>query len=400
MKPLEGVTVLDFTQAFSGAYCTMNLGDLGARVIKVERPVVGDQTRQWMPLNNENKSGYFAQYNRNKEGIVVDLSKNEGKEIIFKLVKNADIVVNNFKTGTLDRLGLGYDDLKRVKPDLIFASVTGYGQDGPLSKQAAYDNIIEATCGLMNQSGYTGREPVRSGASIGDSYTGTMALFGIMVAYYHKLMTGEGQTIDVAMQDSLFAGIEDAILEYGASGKAPSRTGNSRPLSVSPYDVFKCKNGWFSIAAISESGWIEFCKESGMVHLLDDPRYCDNVHRCKNNDELTQDIEPFFLNRSLEELTDTFSCRYFAAAPVVDVEYKSNDTQTLERKMIVEVDDSNVGKFNEVGIPVKFSETLTDIYKASPLLGQDTEKILLEIGYSTDDIRKLAQDEVVEVCTS
>ena len=170
MKPLDGVTVLDFTQAFSGPYCTLNLADYGARVIKVERPVTGDQTREWAPLRKDTgESGYFALYNRNKEGIAVNMRAPEGVEIIKKMVAKADIAVNNFKVGTLDKLGLGYEEMKKINPGLVFTSVTGYGQDGPMAGLAAYDNVIEATCGLMDQSGMPDKQPVRSGCSIGDS---------------------------------------------------------------------------------------------------------------------------------------------------------------------------------------------------------------------------------------
>lgn len=396
-KPLDGVTVLDFTQAFSGPYCTMQLADFGARVIKVERKGVGDQTREWAPLDKDGNSAYYAQYNRNKEGIAVDISKEEGKEIIRRLVAKADIVVNNFKVGTLDRQGVGYEEMKKIKPDIVFASINGYGQSGPMSKLAAYDNIIEATCGLMDQSGFPDRQPVRSGCSIGDSYTGLMAAFGIVAAYYHKLMTGEGQTVDVAMQDSLFAGIEDAILEYGVTGQAPVRTGNSRCNMASPYDVVQCKDGWYTIAAITEKGWQEFCTEAGMPQLMEDARFADNAARCAHNAELLQAIQPFFSARTMAELEKTFSCKHFAATPVVDAASATSNPHLLERNMVVEVDDPNVGRFKEVGLPVKFEKTVTNVYRPSPLLGQHTRAVLGEFGYSPEEIEALDAEGVIDM---
>ncbi|WP_130861966.1 CaiB/BaiF CoA transferase family protein [Bacilliculturomica massiliensis] len=397
MKPLSGVTVLDFTQAFSGPYCTLNLADYGARVIKVERTGTGDQTREWMPLAENGGSAYFALYNRNKEGIAVDLSKEEGKELIRRLVKKADIVVNNFKVGTMDKLGIGYEELKKIKPDLVFASVTGYGQTGPLAKLAAYDNIIEATCGLMGQSGFPDRQPVRSGCSIGDSYTGLMAAFGIAAAYYHKLMTGEGQTVDVAMQDSLFASIEDAILEYGVSGTVMERSGNSRSHMVAPYDVIQCKDGWYTVAAVTEKGWAEFCREADMPELLEDPRFQDNELRCRHNAELIGAMEPFFRDKTMEELKAIFSCENFAAAPVIDAGQTMREPHMLQRDMVVEIDDPNVGKYKAVGIPIKFEKTPAEVVKASPLLGEDTMGILMEIGYTEEEVRTLAAAGVVEL---
>jgi len=395
MKPLTGVTVLDFTQAFSGPYCAMNLADLGARVIKVERKGIGDQTREWMPLNREGKSGYFAQYNRNKEGIALDVSKEEAKEIVRRIVAKADIVVNNFKVGTMDKLGIGYEDLKKIKPDIIYASITGYGQKGPMSGRAAYDNIIEATCGLMDQSGFPDMQPIRSGCSIGDSYTGLMAVFGIVSAYYHKLRTGQGQTIDVAMQDCLFTGIEDAILEYGVSGRVPGRSGNSRSHMFSPYDVIQCRDGWYAIAALCERGWREFCEEAGLTELLEDDRFKDNAARCTHNSELTEIIRPFFTGHTMAELEETFTCRYFAAAPVIDAEAVEVHPHLLQRNMILPIDDPNVGPLNVVGLPVKFEKTVTDIYRPSPLLGQYTGDVLSEFGYSPEEIRRLEEADVV-----
>lgn len=396
MKPLDGVTVLDFTQAFSGPYCTVNLADYGARVIKVERRATGDQTREWMPLTEDGKSAYFALYNRNKEGISVDLSKEEGKEIIRRIAKKADIVVNNFKVGTLDKLGIGYEELKKIKPDLVFASITGYGQTGPLKKLAAYDNIIEATCGLMNQSGIEGRQPVRSGCSIGDSYTGLMAAFGIAAAYYHKLMTGEGQTVDAAMQDALFAAIEDAILEYGVSGKVMERSGNSRSHMAAPYDVMECRDGWYTAAAITDKGWQEFCREAGMPQLAADPRFLTNELRCAHNDELTAEMQKFFIDKTMEEVSGYFSCENFAAAPVIDAGQTMEQAHMLQRDMVVEIDDPNVGRYKAVGMPIKFEKTPADVYKASPLLGENTREVLTELGYSQEEIDSLRDTGVVD----
>lgn len=398
MKPLEGLTVLDFTQAYSGPYCTLNLADYGARVIKVERNGYGDQTREWAPLRPTGESAYYALYNRNKEGIAVNLRDERGKEIILKLAAMADIAVNNFKVGTLDKLGLGYEDLKKVNPEIIFASVSGYGTNGPMAKLAAYDNIIEATCGLMDMSGFPDREPVRSGASIGDSYSGLSAAVGIAAAYYHKMKTGEGQAIDVAMQDSLFAGLEDTILEYYGNGRMLHRQGNSRTHMFSPYDVLKCKDGWVSVAALTDEGFLEYTRDAGRADLAQDERFRTNESRCANNSELIREMQKDFIDLTFDEIESKFECKKFAAAPVIDAGMTIDSKHMKERDMVVEIDDHNVGSFKAVGIPIKLDKTPGEIVKGSPLLGEHTIPVLKELGYSDEEIKALEEDGVVEAC--
>ncbi len=397
MKPLDGVTVLDFTQAFSGPYSTLNLADYGARVIKVERLGVGDQTREWAPLRKDTgESGYFALYNRNKEGIAVNMRAPEGVEIIKKLAAKADIAVNNFKVGTLDRLGLGYEELKKINPNIIFTSVTGYGQDGPLSGLAAYDNVIEATCGLMDQSGMIDRQPVRSGCSIGDSYTGLMAAFGTACAYYHKLMRGEGQTVDVAMQDSLFAAIEDTILEYYANGNMLKRQGNSRAHMYSPYDVVECKDGWVAFSAITQKGFEEFCAESGRNDLLEDERFKTNELRCKNNDALIEEMKKVFKEMAMADIEKNFSGKNFAVAPVIGADETIVSKHMNDRDMVLDIDDHNVGKFKSVGHPIKFEKTPATVYRSSPKLGEDTVSVLKELGYTDEEITEMIDKDIIQ----
>lgn len=401
MKPLDGVTVLDFTQAFSGPYCTLNLADYGARVIKVERLDVGDQTREWAPLRKGEDpyaggSGYFALYNRNKEGIAVNMRDEKGVEIIKRIAAKADIVVNNFKVGTLDRLGLGYEDLKKVNPDIVFTSVTGYGQDGPMSGLAAYDNVIEATCGLMDQSGFPDKQPVRSGCSIGDSYTGLMAAFGTACAYYHKLMTGEGQTVDVAMEDSLFASIEDTILEYFGNGRMLTRQGNSRTHLYSPYDVVPCKDGWVAFSALTQKGFEEFCVEAGREDLLSDERFADNDSRCRNNEALINEMKKVFEDIPMDQIEKRFSGRNFAVAPVIHAGMTIDSEHIRDRNMVVEIDDHNVGRFKAVGHPIKFQKTPATVYRSSPRLGEDTASVLAELGYTEEEIKEMEEKGVIQ----
>jgi len=396
MKPLEGVTILDFTQALSGPFCVLNLADYGARVIKVERLGVGDQSRDWGPMDKNGVSTFYPLYNRNKESISVDMRSPEGAEIIKKIASSADIAVNNFKVGTLEKMGLSYDNLKEINPDIIFTSLSGYGQEGPMAKLPAYDNVIEATSGLMNQSGMIDNQPIRSGSSVGDSYTGLMTAFCTLAAYYHKLETGEGQAVDVAMQDTLFSSIEDSILESFATGYERPRQGNQKSHLYAPYDVYKCKDGWCAVAAITDRGFEELCKEANRQELLKDERFTNNSLRCENVEALTDIMKDIFKGMTFEEIINTFSCRYASVSPVYHAGQMLSQKQIHDREMIMRIDDNNIGEFNMVGFPVKLEKTPAEVRKPSSKLGQETRAILKEFGYSDDHIDELIAKGVVE----
>ncbi len=392
---LEGVTVLDFTQAFSGPYCALTLADYGARVIKIERKGVGDQSRYWLPLAENGNSVYFAQYNRNKESIALDLRTDEGREIIYRLVEDADIVLENFKTGSMEKLGLSYEALRSHKPDIIYASLTGYGQYGPDSHLAAYDNIIEATCGLMERSGFPDSNPVRCGASVGDSYTGLMLAFAISAAYYHKLRTGEGQQIDVAMQDCLFHSAEDAILAYTVAGQVLPRSGNSAENRIAPYGVYACKDGWVSLGTASEDGFAELCHGIGRAQLQTDPRFLTNELRCQNNAALNEEITGFFADKTRAELMASFPGHTLAVSPIYNAAEAMETPHLQAREMVPEVDDRNIGRFRTMGIPIKFEKTPGTLKKSSPRLGENSDEVLRGFGYTAAEIAQLRDKGIV-----
>lgn len=395
MKPLEGMTVLDFTQAFSGPYCAMNLGDYGARIIKVERVEDGDQSREWGPYVENGNSGYFALYNRNKESIAVDLSEPEGKEIIRKLYAEVDVVLENFKYGTMDKLGIGYDVAKQENPGIIFASITGFGQTGPLCRNTAYDNVIECMCGYMEITGYPDGPPLRSGASVGDSYTGITMFFGIVLAYYDKMRTGKGRRLDVAMLDTMFAAVEDAILAYSLTGKPVKRTGNAKPNEIVPYDVYECADGPLAVGITDESMWHGFCEAVGMPQLEKDPMFSDNDVRCKNFKDFTRLIRAEMKKCGKDHMLKTFLEHGIPAAPLLLPLETLDNEQFKDRDMIVEIEDDNVGFFKVPGVPIKFSKTPGGISKSSPILGENTAEILKSVGYTDQDIKKLAAEEII-----
>ncbi len=394
MRVLEGVTVIDFTQAYSGPFCTMQLADFGARVIKIERRGVGDQSREWTPFKDGN-SGYYAAINRNKESVSLDIATPEGREIIERMVKDADIVVENFKVGTLDKMHLGYDDLKKINPEIIFASISGFGQNGPLKDLAAYDNVVQSMSGIMEMTGFPDSVPTRVGPAIGDNFTGLTMALAIVMAYYNKLNTGKGQRLDVSMLDTIFGILESPILFYTLLGEQVTRCGNNDAGTLVPYDVYPCKDGYFSAGLASDSGWDRFCNAIEMPELIDDPRFCDNELRCKNYEIITPIITQFFRKKTRAELQEIFSAANIPNAPVLSVPEVMQEPQLKEREMLVELDDPGVGRYQAIGNPMKLSVTPAAIVSGAPLMGQDTESVLSSFGYSTEQIKKFYDNEIV-----
>lgn len=397
MGPLKGITVLDFTQAYNGPYGTMNLADYGARVIKVERVDGGDQSRFWSPYTEDGESGYFATYNRNKEGIAVDLGKQDGKELIKKLYVKVDVVIENFKFGTMDKLGIEYEVAKEINPEIIFASSAGFGQTGPLRANTAYDNVIESMCGYMDMTGFAHEPPLRSGTSVGDSFTGLTAAFAIVLTCYDKNKTGRGRRIDVAMLDTMFAILDDAILTYALTGKEVSRTGNAKPREIVPYDAYYCKDGYITVTVTDESMWPDFCNALEMPELIDDPKYSTNDLRVRNYGSFTEMISKVMADKTESWLTERFNKYNIPATGVVSPLEALEHPQLIARDMVITVDDTNVGEMKTFGIPIKYSKTQGEIYKGSPKLGESTIKVMEEIGYTNDEIERLIREEVVGI---
>lgn len=394
MKVLEGVTVIDFTQAYSGPFCTMQLADFGARVIKIERRGIGDQSREWTPFKNGH-SGYYAAINRNKESLSVDISKPEGADIIKKLVKNADIVVENFKVGTLEKMGLGYDDIKKINPEIIFASISGFGQNGPLKDLAAYDNVVQSMSGIMEMTGFADGVPTRVGPAIGDNFTGLTMSLGIVMAYFNKLNSGKGQRIDVSMLDTIFGIMESPILFKNLLDIEVTRCGNNDAGTLVPYDVYQCKDGYFSAGLASDSGWDRFCDVIGMPELVEDPRFVDNTLRCQNYDMITPIISKFFIEKTKAELQESFTLANIPNAPVLTVPELMEHPQILARDMLKPMNDPGVGDYLAIGNPMTMSLTPASLDFGAPLMGQDTDKILKQFGYSMEEIKDFYSKEVI-----
>lgn len=396
MMPLESMTVLDFSQAYNGPYGTLALADMGARVIKVERPE-GEQSRYWFPYVKNGESAYYAVYNRNKECIAVDLRSDEGKKIIKELYAKVDVVVENFKFGTIDKLGLGYKVAKEINPGIIFASSSGYGQNGPLARNTAYDNIIESMCGYMDMTGSPDMPPLRSGASVGDSYTGINMALGVMIAFFAKKKNGKGRRIDVAMLDTMFGSLDDSILTYGLTGKALTRSGNAKPNELVPYDGYYTKDGRYIVLSVTdETQWAAFCKAIKMPELEKNPLYENNDVRCANYEQLTRIIADYIKTQDTEIIVEAFKEHGVMATEAIRPRELYNRKQVAEREMIIEYKDANTeSSLSTFGFPVKFSKTPEKLRKSSPKLGEDTRKILREIGYKEKQIEDLLARNVV-----
>jgi len=395
MKPLENITVLDMSRVLAGPYCTMILRELGARVIKVEHPKTGDDSRCYGPFKNE-KSVYFLSINREKESITVDLKKPEGIEIIKKLAKKSDVLVENFRPGTMEKLGLGFDTLKELNPKLIFASLSGFGQTGPWAQKPAYDMIVQALGGIMSITGWPDSPPTRVGMSIGDIVVAIFASTGITSALYQRTITGKGQKIDVSMLDCQFAILENAFIRYLIEGVSPEPLGTRHP-TITPFQAFKTKDSYLIVAIGNDKLWEIFCSALNLDKLKDSPKFKTNKLRCENYAELGPIMDKIFIGKTVIEWETLLNKHAIPNAKIAKMEDVAKNIQLIERNMFVEVDDPVIGKVKVAGNPIKM-ETLPDTSKRdkAPELGEHTQSILEEfLGYDYNEIAKFKKDGVI-----
>ena len=392
MKLLDGIKIVDFTQAHAGSLCTMLLADFGAEVIKIERPGVGDLARYWGPFKN-NSSGYYAFLNRGKKSIT-----EEGKEIIFKLLKDADVVTENFKYGSMDRMGLSYDNIKKINPEIIYASLNGYGQTGPMKENIGLDLQLQAGSGMMDRTGFPNGVPTKGGPALGDHISGTYMATAIMLALVAKKKNDKGQKIDIAILDSLFSMLEAAPATYCMRGEVPPRAGNSYP-SISPYDTFKTIDGYVAIGISSDSQWIKFCDALGLDDLKADERYKTNESRGDNYEcGLKQAIEKITSKMSKFDIENILRDARLACGAVYTVSEAMSTQQIKDRDMLIEVFDEGIGENIIIpGTVIKMSGTTGKVSAGAPKLGRDTVKYLKKLGYSEDQIVKLADEGIIAI---
>ncbi len=393
-KPLKGIRVLDFTRVLAGPYCAMMLCDMGAEVIKVERPRTGDDARFFGPFI-KGESGYYMSLNRGKKSITLNLKHEEGKKIVRRLIKKVDVILENFRPGTMDKLGFGYEDVKKINPRVIYASTSGYGQTGPISRMAGYDIVAQAVGGIMSITGSPDGPPTRVGTSIADILAGMFTAYGIMIALYNREQTGKGSRIDVAMVDSVASVLENAIIRYFATGKSPTPIGSRHP-SLAPFDMFRAKDGYMVIAIGNENLWYRFCQAIGKKELLKDPRLANNKKRVKNERILKSLIERWTKKKTVKELLIIFNKRGIPCGPVNSMERMVRHPQILFRNMIQEIKHPAAGRIKMAGIPLKMAGFSDKIPGRPPLLGEHTEEILRKyLRYSPKRIKALKKEGVI-----
>lgn len=391
--PLEGIRVLDFTRAMAGPFCTMLLGDLGADVIKVEPPE-GDESRHWMPPDIGGVSAYFISVNRNKRSIAIDLKRPGALEIIDRLVRISDVVVENFRPGTAERLGIGYDRLSKINPGIIYCSISGFGQDGPYRDKPGYDLIALAVSGLMDITGEPGRPPVKFGVPIADITTGIMAAVAILAALYHRGRSGEGQYIDISLLDTQILILSHQALSYLATGRNPERLGSAHP-SIAPYQALATRDGYIVVAVGNDRLWQAFARAIGREDLLKDPRFSTNPDRVRNRDLLIGELEKSFREKTTGEWLEILEKAGIPAAPVNRVGDALRDPQVLHRGMVIDIEHPIIGRFKSLGTPLKMSLTPGRISRPPPLLGEHSFEILREVGYGDGEIRSLLERGVI-----
>ena len=396
MKALQDIVVLDLTRVLAGPYCTMMLADFGADVIKIEIPIKGDDTRGMGPFVN-GSSLYYANVNRNKKSVTLNLKDPKGKEMFLALVKKADVVVENYRPGVMDRMGLGYEVLKEANERIIYAAVSGFGSYGRCSARPGYDIIAQAYGGLMSITGEPDGDPLRVGTAIGDVLGGMNLTIGILTALHARELTGKGQRVDVALVDSVVSSLETGTQRYFASGKLPRRIGN-RYASAYPYDSFKAKDGSFVIGCGNDKLFTLLCTK--VLHredLLTDPRFLSNALRCENHAALKVEVEKWSTTLTKEEAYEAINAAGVPASPINDLYQVSHDPHIVEdREMFIPVKHPVIGNMRVNGNPVKLLDMMPEVRTCAPALGQHKEEVYGQLlGMDKAQLEALEEDHVI-----
>ncbi|TEA78160.1 CaiB/BaiF CoA transferase family protein [Allopusillimonas ginsengisoli] len=387
--------VLELAQIMAGPTCGMMLADMGADVVKVEKLPGGDDSRGYREPRVNGVSAPFMILNRNKRGIALNLKKPQGREILLRMVRDADVLTENYRRGTLEKLGLGYDVLSGVNPGLIYCAVSGYGRDGPYGDKAGFDLIAQGFTGLMSITGEPGRPPVKTGNSIADINAGILATVGIIAAYVHKLRTGEGQVVDTSLME---AGLQQTYWHaamYFATGQSPAPTGSAHLLAA-PYQAFRVADGWINIGGANQANWERIALVLGHPEWCADARYASNTARMENLDSLVQDMERVLIQYDQAHWLSAFDQAGVPVGPVHSIAQALSHPQAKARGMVVELNHPEAGLTQSLGCPVHFSKTPTQVTRPAPMLGEHTRELLTGYGYSQAEIDAFIDEGVVE----
>jgi crotonobetainyl-CoA:carnitine CoA-transferase CaiB-like acyl-CoA transferase len=397
--PLAGMRVLELAQIMAGPTCGMMLADMGADVIKVEKLPGGDDSRGYGEPRVNGVSAAFMMLNRNKRGVAVNLKHAKGREILKRMVVDTDVLIENYRRGTLEKFGLGYDVLSKINAGLIYCAISGYGRDGPYGDKGGFDLIAQGFSGLMSVTGEPGRPPAKTGNSIADINAGILSVVGITAAYAHKQKTGKGQIVDTSLIEAALQQTYWHAAMYFATGKSAGPTGSAHLLTA-PYQAFRASDSWINIGGANQSNWERITEVLKHPEWRDDPRFETNIARMDNLEALVAEMTEVLITRSRDEWILAFDQAGVPAGPVHTVEEALEHPQTLARNMVVDLVHSQAGPTRALGCPVHFSETPTQITRPSPLLGEHTRELLREYQYTDDEIDVFAADGVVEEATT
>jgi crotonobetainyl-CoA:carnitine CoA-transferase CaiB-like acyl-CoA transferase len=392
---LDGLKVLDLTRVLAGPTCTQMLGDLGAEVIKIERPGAGDDTRGFAPpyVPGTQESAYFVGVNRNKKSVTLDIARPEGQAVIHRLLAECDILVENFKVGALAKYGLGWDELKDRYPRLIYCSITGFGQTGPYAPRPGYDALIQAMGGVMSLTGEIEGEPQKVGVPVADLFSGLYGCIGVLAAVNHRHATGQGQRIDIGMLDTSVAWLANQASNFLATRENPKRLGNQHP-NIVPYQVFPSSDGYIVLSVGNDPTFERFCRLTGQEALLADPRYATNAKRVENRQLVTDTLTPVLRSRTTKEWVAALEAAKIGCGPINTLTDVFEDPQVVAREVIVEMPHASGETVQVIANPVRLSATPPSYRSAAPTLGQHTEEVLARLGLDTEAVAKLRADGI------
>lgn len=393
-KPLDGIKVLDMTRVLAGPYCTMMLGDMGADVVKVERPE-GDDTRGYGPPFLNGESAYFMSINRNKRSLTLNLKHREALQVLGRLIETADVLVENFRPGTMEGFGFGYEKVQQINPRLVFCSISGFGHTGPKSELPGYDLIIQGEGGTASLTGDPNGPPYKVGTSQADIVAGMMAFQGILLALLARGQTGRGQKIDLGMLDCQVALLTYQAGIYFATGQSPTRMGNQHP-TITPYETYRCQDGYINLACGNDGMWRNFCKAAGHEDWSKDERFLTNAARVQNRRALSSLIEPIMLEKSTQEWIEVLRQVGIPCGKIQSVGEVCEDPQVLARDMVVPIEHPKAGPLRVTGVPIKLSDTPGAVVLPPPLLGEHNREVLEEwLHMSASDVEQLRQGGAV-----